>query len=76
MNGHEALKKIKENDKTRHIPVIMLTTSSDERDIYLAYRNYANCYITKPIEVSDFLKVIISIENFWISIVQLPHQKN
>lgn len=72
MNGHEVLKSIKTNKKIMHIPVIMLTTSSSERDVLLSYQNYANCYITKPVEVSDFMKVVASIENFWISIVQLP----
>ncbi|HEY1055205.1 MAG TPA: response regulator, partial [Emticicia sp.] len=56
----------------KHIPVIMLTTSSSEKDIFQSYKNYVNCYITKPIDVSDFLKVVTSIENFWVSIVTLP----
>jgi CheY-like chemotaxis protein len=72
MNGHEVLVAIKSNEKLKHIPVIMLTTSSSERDIYQSYKNYVNCYITKPINANDFLKVVTSIENFWISIVALP----
>lgn len=72
MNGHEVLVAVKSNDSMKHIPVIMLTTSSSEKDIYLSYKNYVNCYITKPIDASDFLKVVASIENFWISIVSLP----
>ncbi|WP_337042398.1 response regulator [Emticicia sp. 17c] len=75
MNGHEVLINIKANDKIKHIPVIMLTTSSSEQDIYQSYKNYVNCYITKPIEANDFLKVVSSIENFWISIVELPKVK-
>lgn len=71
-NGHEVLKYIKENDAIKHIPVIMLTTSSAESDINRSYNNYVNCYITKPVEVDDFIKVISTIENFWISIVKLP----
>jgi CheY-like chemotaxis protein len=71
-NGHEVLKYIKESDNFRHIPVIMLTTSSSEKDINLSYNNYVNCYITKPVEVNDFIKVVSTIENFWISIVKLP----
>jgi CheY-like chemotaxis protein len=71
-NGHEVLKEIKSNEITKTIPVIMLTTSSADRDIKLAYGNHANCYVTKPIEIGDFLKAIVSIENFWLSIVQLP----
>jgi CheY-like chemotaxis protein len=72
MNGHEVLKSIKTNDTLKHIPVIILTTSSSEKDILLSYQNYVNCYITKPVEVSNFLQVVSSIEDFWISIVQLP----
>lgn len=71
-NGHEVLKEIKESSDLRHIPVIMLTTSSSPGDINMSYKNHVNCYITKPVEVDDFLKVLLSIENFWISIVQLP----
>lgn len=71
-NGHEVLKYIKENEKLKHIPVIMLTTSSSEKDINQAYKNYVNCYITKPVEVNDFLAVVATIENFWICIVKLP----
>jgi len=74
-NGHEVLKHIKENDNTRHIPVIMLTTSSSEKDINQSYNNYVNCYITKPVEVNDFMDVVSTIENFWISIVKLPSRK-
>ena len=72
LNGHEVLKKIKDNDTLKSIPVIMLTTSSSDNDIQLSYKNYANCFITKPVDVGDFLQVVSSIENFWISIVQLP----
>ena len=50
----------------------MLTTSSFKKDVNLAYDNYANCYITKPIEVKEFVNVVTTIENFWISIVKLP----
>jgi CheY-like chemotaxis protein len=76
MNGHEVLKSIKTNDKIKHIPVIMLTTSSSERDILLSYQHYVNCYITKPVGVNDFLDVVSSIENFWITVVQLPVYSN
>lgn len=72
MNGHEVLMAIKSNEDIKHIPVIMLTTSSSEKDIFLSYKNFVNCYITKPIDAGDFLRVVASIENFWISIVTLP----
>lgn len=75
-NGHEVLKYIKNNENLKHIPVIMLTTSSSEKDINLAYHNYVSCYITKPVDVNDFLGVVTTIENFWVSIVKLPNQKN
>jgi CheY-like chemotaxis protein len=74
-NGHEVLKYLKENGNLKHIPVIMLTTSSSEKDINMSYNNYANCYITKPVEVNDFLSVVATIENFWITIVNLPTNK-
>lgn len=76
MNGHEVLSNIKTNKKLKHIPVIMLTTSSAEKDVLLSYQNYANCYITKPIEANNFLQVISTFENFWISIAQLPGRIN
>ena len=72
MNGHEVLEEIKSNPRTKHIPVIILTTSSSESDILKSYQKYASCYITKPVNVNDFLRVVTSIENFWVSIVQLP----
>lgn len=75
-NGHEVLKYIKGNDFFRHIPVIMLTTSSSPSDINLSYNNYANCFITKPVDANDFLAVIASIESFWITIVKLPVNTN
>jgi CheY-like chemotaxis protein len=74
-NGHEVLQFIKEHESLKHIPVIMLTTSSSERDINLSYQYHVNCYITKPVDVDDFLKVVATIENFWISIVKLPTHK-
>ena len=71
-NGHEVLEIIKSDEKTKHIPVIMLTTSSSERDIRLSYKNRANCYITKPVGVDDFMNAIGTIEEFWIQLVTLP----
>ena len=71
-NGHEVLRFIKSDETLKHIPVIMLTTSSFKKDINLAYENYVNCYITKPIEIKDFVNVVTSIENFWVTIVRLP----
>ena len=71
-NGHEVLQHIKNSARLKAIPVIILTTSSSESDIIKCYESHANCFITKPLEVDDFLKVVSDIENFWISIIQLP----
>lgn len=72
MNGHEVLRFIKSKKNLKHIPVIMLTTSSSEKDIASSYQNYVNCYITKPVNSEEFMKTISAIKDFWISIVQLP----
>ncbi len=75
-NGHEVLQFIKADMNLKQIPVIMLTTSSTEADILTSYQYYANCYISKPIEVGTFLDVISKIETFWLSIVTLPSKTN
>ncbi|HEX8562928.1 MAG TPA: response regulator [Flavobacterium sp.] len=72
INGHEVLKKVKNNETKKHIPIVMLTTSSSQTDVLKSYQNHANCYITKPVDVTDFGRVITSIEAFWFSTVQLP----
>jgi len=72
VSGHEVLAYIKNNEKYKSIPVIMLTTSSAEKDVLKCYKNHVNCYITKPIDVSDFMKAIAKIEDFWINIVSIP----
>lgn len=71
-NGHEVLQELKSNSSTQHIPVIMLTTSSSESDIKLSYKHHANCYISKPVDISEFLNAISQMENFWLNIVTLP----
>jgi CheY-like chemotaxis protein len=75
-SGHEVLSEIKTNDLLKHIPVVMLTTSSSENDINRAYYNHANCYISKPVEIEEFVNVIEGIEQFWFSIVSLPTNRN
>jgi chemotaxis family two-component system response regulator Rcp1 len=72
MDGTELLGIIKSDPDLRRIPVIMLTTSSAEKDILASYDNYANCYITKPVDLDRFMDVVRTIEDFWISIVRLP----
>lgn len=59
-------------DNLKHIPVIIFTTSTSEKDFFKAYRSHANCYIEKPMDVNKFIKVISSIKYFWSSIVTLP----
>ncbi len=73
-NGVEVLKFIKADPQLRKIPVIMLTTSSSPEDISRCYENYANCFITKPIEPENYQEIVTQIENFWTSIVTLPVQ--
>lgn len=70
-SGIEVLQEVKNDDRVKHIPVIMLTTSSSEKDISLSYKHHANCYITKPVEVSKFLEAVNAIEHFWLQIVSL-----
>lgn len=70
-NGHEVLKKIKETPELKKIPVIMLTTSSSPKDIHTAYNNYGNSYVTKPIDMDDFIKAILKIEEFWLQLSKL-----
>ena len=72
MDGKEVLSIIKNDPDLKRIPVIMLTTSSSEKDILASYDNHANCYITKPVDLDQFMDVVRTIEDFWISIVKLP----
>jgi len=72
MDGTEVLSIIKNDPDLKRIPVIMLTTSSAEKDILASYDNHANCYITKPVDLDRFMDVVRTIEDFWISIVKLP----
>ncbi|MDI6723056.1 MAG: response regulator [Methanobacterium sp.] len=71
-DGREVLKEIKEDPKLKCIPVVILTTSSTKEDINQAYSNHANCFITKPVDFDQFLKVVKSIEDFWLTGVRLP----
>jgi chemotaxis family two-component system response regulator Rcp1 len=71
-DGREVLAEMKADPALRRIPVIILTTSSAELDILGAYDLHANCYITKPVDLDQFTKVVRSIEEFWLSIVKLP----
>jgi CheY-like chemotaxis protein len=75
MDGIEVLTKIKSNESLMVIPVVMLTTSDSEKDIFHSYQSHANCYITKPVNFENFMEVIQTIKDFWINIVQLPKIK-
>lgn len=72
MDGRELLAKIKSDPKLRRIPVVILTTSKAEEDITKSYDLHANCYITKPVDLDQFITVVKSIEEFWFTIVKLP----
>lgn len=71
-DGREVLADIKKDPKLKCIPVIVLTTSQSKKDIKSTYEHHANAYITKPIDLNHFIKVIKSIEKYWLSTVQLP----
>lgn len=72
MSGRELLKKIKEDDDLKIIPVLILTTSAAKEDIKECYDHYANCYLLKPVDFDEFTKVMESIKNFWFNKVKLP----
>ena len=71
-DGREVLAEIKEDENLRRIPVVVLTTSRDERDVLGAYNLHANCYVVKPVGLEQFITIVKSIENFWFDIVKLP----
>ncbi|AFY48845.1 response regulator with CheY-like receiver domain and winged-helix DNA-binding domain [Nostoc sp. PCC 7524] len=71
-DGREVLAEIKTDENLKRIPVVVLTTSQAEEDILKAYNLAANCYITKPVDFDQFVRIVQSIENFWFAIVKLP----
>jgi chemotaxis family two-component system response regulator Rcp1 len=73
-DGREVLEEIKESPSLKSIPVVILTTSASEEDVLRSYLLHANCYISKPVDLDGFLKVVKSIDNFWLSIVKLPQE--
>ena len=73
-SGREVLEEIKADDDLKRIPVIVMTTSKAEQDIHKAYNLNANCYVTKPVDLDEFLNVVRSIEDFWLTIVTLPRE--
>lgn len=75
-DGREILKEIKSDDALKHIPVVVLTTSAADQDISRAYALHANCYITKPVDLEQFMQVVRSIDHFWLTIVKLPARES
>jgi CheY-like chemotaxis protein len=73
-NGREVLEEIKSDDSLKRIPVVILTTSRDDEDIMKSYNHHANCYITKPVDLSKFIHIVRTIKDFWVNIVTLPPQ--
>jgi chemotaxis family two-component system response regulator Rcp1 len=72
MDGREVLSKIKSDDMLKTIPVVILTTSQAEEDVIRAYRLSANCYVTKPVDLHQFNRIVQAIEQFWLTVVRLP----
>jgi CheY-like chemotaxis protein len=72
MDGREVLRQVKSDESLRRIPVVIITSSQAEEDIIRAYDLQAACYVTKPVDLDQFIKVVKNIENFWLSIVKLP----
>jgi chemotaxis family two-component system response regulator Rcp1 len=75
MDGREVLERIKDDSDLKRIPVVILTTSKAEEDILKTYDLHANCYVTKPVDLDQFVKVVRSLEDFWLAIVKLPNHK-
>jgi two-component system, chemotaxis family, response regulator Rcp1 len=75
-DGRQVLKEIKEDDDLKKIPVVILTTSKAEEDIVKSYSLHANCYVTKPLAIAQFITVVQAIESFWFTIVKLPGRES
>ena len=72
MDGREVLARVKADDALKLIPVVVLTTSQAEEDVLRAYRLNANCYVTKPVDLHQFNRIVQAIEEFWLTVVRLP----
>lgn len=75
MDGREVLKTAKQDPHLRAIPIVVMTSSKDEEDVWRAYDLQANCYITKPVDFEQLMKVVRTIEDFWLNLVQLPPER-
>ncbi len=76
MDGREVLAKMKSDEDLKRIPVVVLSTSQSEEDILQSYNLHANCFITKPVDLNQFITVVKSIEHFWLTIVELPPEES
>ena len=74
-DGREVLDELKQDSDLKVIPVVVLTTSRSEQDVLRSYQLHANCYITKPVDFTQFMAVVKAIEHFWLSVVTLPQEK-
>jgi CheY-like chemotaxis protein len=72
LDGRQVLREIRRDDELRHIPVVILTSSDAEKDIVESYRLGANCYITKPVDLTDFQSILRCLGAFWFTVVKLP----
>lgn len=72
LSGHEVLQRLRAHEELRRVPVAILTTSTAEKDVVQGYDLGANCYLTKPVDVDQFVHVVRSIEGFWLGLVRLP----
>ena len=72
-DGREVLLAVKSDDRLKHIPVVILTTSKAEEDVLRTYNLHANCYVTKPVDLEKFIVVVKSIDAFWLTVVTLPN---
>jgi CheY-like chemotaxis protein len=72
LGGLDVLAEIKQDDELKRIPVVIMTSSKREQDVLRAYNNHANCYVTKPVDLEQFLGVVRKIEDFWLTVVRLP----
>jgi len=71
-DGRDVLKELKADPETCRIPIVVLTTSQAEQDVLKSYQLHANCYVTKPVNLQQFMKVVSTIEDFWLTVVKLP----
>ncbi|WIM06289.1 MAG: response regulator [Candidatus Nitricoxidivorans perseverans] len=75
-SGREVLAEIKADPSLRRIPVVVITSSEAEQDIFATYNLHVNCYVTKPVDLDQFIKVVRSISTFWLTIVKLPPERS